>query len=369
MVWIGTRLGLATQHVIELATLPFIAAFAVTAVLVYRLALRWSSDENAATAACALFAFHWIPLGFGSTVYPRTIATLCVTAAAYLAERSRAASFAAGCLLGIAFADRYSEIVFLIPLLFIARSRLAMCVGAIVSIAITCGVYDWITWGSPFSSLIKFTEVTLLQPDFSSRLKYQPPWWYVANVSRWLALTLLPLLWFSRRSRALLFVGVPLLAFSLVQHKELRYLHGVIPFVAVAAAIGFAKMPRRRLAVALAALSLIWNAAGLSTFRKKSQPAVLAARAIATLASTRNLAVSQLWAFGDRFYLGRRVNIDDIGTPPRLTSLEKWDTVAVYESDIGTEQVAAIEGAGFKRRWRFDDGPARAVVVYTRLSP
>src|SRR2546425_6496457 len=69
------------------ATIPFVALTALTIWLVYRLAVRWSGDERAAFAAALLFASHWISLGFGSTVYPRTLATACIVAATLLIDR------------------------------------------------------------------------------------------------------------------------------------------------------------------------------------------------------------------------------------------------------------------------------------------
>lgn len=384
MLSIGHRLALPMQHVLEIAALPCVAAFAVTVWLVYRLTLRWAGDGPAALASAALFAFHWIPLGFGSTVYPRTIAAMCVTGVMLLVDGGTAACFAAGCLCGLAFADRFSEIVFLLPALLFARRRAALLGGAVASVLFVSGVYDWITWGAPFSSLRKFIAVTLMKPDFASLVKFQPAYWYLANLPRWCALTLLPLLFLAWRDlrepggdrlrnagvRTLACIVIPLVALSLVRHKELRYLHAVIPFVAIAAGIGLAKMERRRIGWALVALSLVWNLTGLRLFRKKTQPAVMAARAIAR-SGVRSVALSQLWAYGDRFYLGRQVAIEDLGTPPRAlaAALERADGLSFYESDLSPDDLQLIERRGFRRRWRFDDGPARAVVVFTRTAP
>src|SRR5438552_16600721 len=115
------------------AAIPFITLTALTFWLVYRLAMKWSGDERAALAAALLFALHWIPLGFGSTVYPRTLAAACIVAAAIILDRY---PFAAGALVGLAVADRFSEIVFLIPLLIIAEQRLRILAGTMVSITI-----------------------------------------------------------------------------------------------------------------------------------------------------------------------------------------------------------------------------------------
>src|SRR2546429_629798 len=91
--------------------------------------LRALIADVAAIGAALIFALHWIPLGFGSTVYPRNLAMACVVAAALLVDRW---PFAAGALVGLAFADRFSEIVFLIPILVVARQRVRILLGAIV---------------------------------------------------------------------------------------------------------------------------------------------------------------------------------------------------------------------------------------------
>src|SRR3954464_6519471 len=153
IVWLSR--GASTRMTIFFASLPFIALSSLTIWLVYRLALRWCSDDRAALVAALLFATPWVPLSFGSTVYPRTVAAACVVAAALIVDRW---PFAAGLLIGVAFADRFSEIVFLAPvLLLVTRHRmraLKVALGATIAIAITVGLYDWLTWDAPFSSLL-----------------------------------------------------------------------------------------------------------------------------------------------------------------------------------------------------------------------
>lgn len=366
-VRLASPLGVhSTRALIECAALPFVAFSALTVVCVWRLAIRESGgDQSAGVMAALLVAFHWIPLGFGSTAYPRNLAMLCIVAAALLVERR---PLLAGLLAGIAFADRFSEIVFLIPLLIIAKQRLRVAAGAALSIAVTVGVYDWITWGAPFASAIRFAKLTLLEPDFASRVKYQPPWWYLANLARWLALPLLVPLCMARRQRLWWFVAVPLLAFSLVRHKELRYLQVLIPFVMILAAIGLAKLPRR-LGVPLLAVSLLWNAWGLRYFARKSMPAVLAAEAMSAEPTVGNVVLSQLWAYGDRLHFGSRIAVGDVGSPPRnlAAALRSCDTVSLWETDLDDPSILALLRANGFTQWRtFRDGAARAVVVFRR---
>ena len=402
VVWMASRLGIGDTRTLILASaLPFIALTAITILLVYRLALRWCGDERAALVAALLFATHWIPLGFGSTVYPRTLAALCVVGAALIVDRW---PFAAGTLVGLAFADRFSEIVFLAPLLVmvtkhrqeclchiepsqecpvharngVAQTRLSVpwmqalkvMLGATVAIILTVGIYDWLTWGTPFSSLLKFAHLTLVVPDFASRVKYQSPWWYLANLVRWCSPLLLPLLWYARRSRALWFVIIPLLAFSAVRHKELRYLQVMIPFLAIAAAIGFASMYRshRRIAIALVATSLIWDLHGMRYFARKSQPAVEASQWLAANPRVHSVAVSQLWAYGDKLYFGDHIGQSDVGTPPEgLKGSISADAIALYETDLDVpERLARLRSLGYAPVRTFRDDPARAVVVFMK---
>ncbi len=422
VVWIASRLRISDTRTLILASaLPFIALTAITTLLVYRLALRWCEDERAALVAALLFATHWIPLGFGSTVYPRTLAAACVVGAALIVKRW---PFAAGALVGLAFADRFSEIVFLAPLLVMAAKHRQECLchiepsqelsahtgrsqecsvqtgpsrecpvhapdgvaqtllsvpwmqtlkvmlGATVAIILTVGLYDWLSWGAPFRSFIKFAHLTLVAPDFASRVKYQAPWWYIANLVRWCSPLLLPLLWYARRSRAIWFVIIPLLAFSAVRHKELRYLQVMIPFLAIAAAIGYASMERRhrRIAIALVAISLVWDLHGMRYFARKSQPAVEAAQWLASNSRVHSVAASQLWAYGDKLYFGDRIGQSDVGTPPEgLKESVSADAIALYETDLDMpERLARLRALGYAPVRTFRDGPARAVVVFMK---
>ena len=427
VVWLSR--GAATRTTIFLTSLPFIALSSLTIWLVYRLALRWC-DERAAIVATLLFATHWIPLSFGSTVYPRTLAAACVVAAALIVDRW---PFAAGMLIGVAFADRFSEIVFLAPVLLlltkhrqeclchIGRSQecpvhapadvaqtpvgvaqtllsvplmqaLKVMLGVIVAITLTVGIYDWLTWGTPFSSAIKFAHLTLVEPDFASRVKYQAPWWYLANIVRWCSPALLPLLWYARRSRAMWFLVIPLIAFSAIRHKELRYLQVVIPFLCIAAALGtrascpqdlagaeripqragrfgFAqrRLSRSQVACALVAISILWDLHGLRYLARKSQPSVMAAQWMASNPSIRSIAASQFWSYGDKLYLGDRMAMSDVGTPPEKLSEVNADAVALYETDLDVpSRLDALRANGYAPVRTFRDGAARAVVVFMK---
>ena len=372
VVFVANALGVTNRRLLtELATLPFIALTLVTIVLVYRLALKWTVDERAAIVASLIFALHWIPLGFGATVYPRTVATACVVAAALIVDRY---AFAAGLLVAVAFADRFSELIFLLPLFVVAprQARLRLVAGAAVGLAIVGGAYDWITWGVPFRSFVKFAQVTVVESDFASRVKYQPPYWYLSNIARWCAPTLIILMFLGRDRlkpvrTLLLFILIPLFALSLVRHKEFRYLQGIIPFIAIGAAAGFSTWFTRRRAVAigLLAVSLLWGLHGLREFKRKTMPAVMAAEAIDRDPSIHTVGVPQGWAFGGELFFHRDVRLIEVGTPPR--EIPDADALALFRTELDRPDLAAaVKQAGYVPRYIFRDPPARAVILLIR---
>jgi hypothetical protein len=372
VVFVANALGVTNRRLLtELATLPFIALSLITIVLVYRLALKWTADESAAIVASVILELHWIPLGFGATVYPRTVATACIVGAALIVNRY---PFAAGLLVAVAFADRFSEVVFLVPIFIVApqKARVRLLGGAAAGLAIVGGAYDWLTWGAPFRSFIRFAQLTVVESDFASRVKYQPFYWYVANIARWCAPTLVILLFMAKDRlkpvlTLLVFILIPLLALSFIRHKEFRYLQGIIPFIAIGAGAGFSAlfMRRRAVATALLAVSLLWGVHGLREFQRKTMPAVMAAEAIDRDPAIRTVGVPQGWAFGGNLFFHREVTLIEVGTPPR--EIPDADALALFRTELDRpELAAAVKQAGYVPRYIFRDPPARAVILLIR---
>jgi hypothetical protein len=141
----------------------------------------------------------------------------------------------------------------------------------------------------------------------------------------------------------------------------------MIPFLCIAAAIGFASMRNRRIGVALVAVSMLWDLYGLRYFARKSQPAVMAAQWMASNPSIHSVAASQLWAFGDKLYLGDRMAMSDVGMPPEHLDAVRADAIALYETDLDVpSRVEALRANGYAPVRTFRDGPARAVVVFMK---
>ena len=383
----------SVRHLCWIATFPFIALASVNIVLVYFLGLRWLNDGRAATLAASLYAFHWIPLGYGSTVYPRTASTTCVLVAVVLicrARRPMLGFLAAGAAMGVAFTCRYSEAIFLLPIaamLLVGQSKpteklrlgLALGLGFSATTLVTVGLWDWLTWGRPFSSLVEFAEYILIDKESSSLVRLQPWYWYLWRLPKWLPLTVLPMFFGQSTYRWLrapfLYTVLPLFALSLIHHKDMRYLQGIIPFVAIAvagAACGWWVLGRRRAVVTLMVLSLFFGIAIPTFVFEKSMAAVEAAESMAADPDVSIASLSQAWAYGSRLYLPEGTQVRELGAYPSLADLKRvvpgCQRVGLYRDRL--EQVPELDtwlrDQGFDTAETFDWGWSRSVVVFRR---
>ena len=367
-------LGIDTDGLLLAASIPFVAAGAIATLLVFHLARAWGLAESDAVIAAVLYAVHAIAVVYGVGGFPRPLVAPLIVGAALLATRGTArAAILAGVLIGLAGAARYSEWMFLLPLLVMVgpgvvrasrpplgggdqpepeagetpaphgAGRAALVLLGFAAGVCVVGLYDIVSGDGAFSSLIEFARYTLAGGS-SSMQAAQPPWWYLARLHQWLPLTALPLLvwgWRTGRRTAFLWIVIPLMVLTLVHHKELRYLQNVVPFLAIAIAAGMfrhsplAPLPGCApldpgsesggrasrdapatlshasgvLPFVLLALTVLWSAWGVNRLDKRSSSAVAAARAIIAV-SDAAVAVEQPWAYGGHLYFGNRPVIE-----------------------------------------------------------
>jgi len=393
LVRLGALLGIqGVDSLAFLATLPFVALASVNIFLVFRLAILWLDDLATARVVAALYAFHWLPLAYGSTVYPRTATTTCVLLAALALSgpgKDAARGGVSGVAMAVAFAGRYSEAMYVLPLLVLCRvgaagraaflTRGLALLGAFAGAAAALvGASDMLAWGRPFASLSELWRA-MVSGAGGGGISTRPPWFYLARILFWLTPTLLPALalaWRERRVRwAWAFLAVPLVLLSLIAHKELRYLQGAIPFLALLGGAGFAAVKRRWGQWPAAALLVVTVGAqvhGAGVLEGKSMAAVVAARRLAGDSSVRVVALSQSWAYGGRLYVGNRVEVRDVPTPPVVGTLAATvagaDRVGLYLKDLRADPavVAALGALGFAERERIAWGESKTVVVFAR---
>jgi hypothetical protein len=379
--WFGLRDLLLLA---ETARAPFVVLSSVNVVLLFILGRRWY-DDAIALAAAALYSVHWMPLVYGSSLYPRAVAVTCILGAAILLSGKPifTRTFLAGLLAALAVTARYSEAMFILSLLIIAAAEVqqrrktipALFAGFATGIVLFIGLYDRVTWGRWFGSLAAFAHLTFIQRDASSHIVSQPAWWYLSNLPHWLPLTLLPLLFVAARRgearRVISFVVLPLIILTAIFHKELRYLQILVPFALLLSARGFslwyAQPARRRLAVILLALAFPLALARIGTAARRSTNAVDAALWMSHRQPSA-LALSQAWAYGGRLFLGNTVAIEDIGIPPKreriAATASSVTAIALYSSDVDAPIAASLGQGGLTQKMEFADRGGRAVTVF-----
>jgi hypothetical protein len=388
---VGVLLGATDPAVLSwLGAIPTVLFSTLAIFLVYRLALAWRWPAGTALAAAFLYAVHWLPLGYGSTLFPRPISTAFLLGAFLLASRSGAArSAAAGILVAAAFALRWSEGAALVPLVAWiwwrdrdARSAGAALAGFGFGALLFVGVTDTLTWGAPFSSLAAYArEMRTIPPN----TRTDGPWYqYARDILRWAGPLSLLLLWPARRDRRirlpLLFLAAIVALLSCVRFKQMRYMQAAIPFLCLAAAVGWERLRgsgaagRRLAAAALLLAAALGFERALALLRDKSQSATAAARAIARLSpAPRVIALEQEWAYGGRLWIGNGPEIRDFA-PARPVSpsvVEKAaaraDVLAVYALDTSPPLLESIERMGFRETARFHRDTNKEVIVYRRV--
>ena len=226
-----------------------------------------------------------------------------------------------GVLVGIAAALRFSEAVFVAPavgmLMLERRWRDAVvCLVAAAGTALAIqAISDQLYWGTPFYSLRHAIDYTLVERQ--STRGFQPPWHYLTTMPEWSNVAIVAVAVFAAIRggwRPALWAGVPLIALSVLPHKEARYLIPIVPFVSVLAGAGLWRLIVRASSPgAMPPWSSIAIVGGVvaSTLLsingyhvRRSDAAVSLARAIASTPGVSSVAVEQLWRWGGRIYLG-----------------------------------------------------------------
>jgi hypothetical protein len=240
-------------------------------------------------------------------------------------------------------------------------------------------LFDAWSWGRPFASLIEFTRF-LRDPNLGGT-RPRIWFWYVTMVLQWagpIFILLSAVAWRDRRSRIPLAIALSaVVLFSLSPLKQLRYLQVVIPFVALAAALGWSRLhggSHRQRWLAAAALFLavpLGLERTLHVLRSKSDAALVAARVLSQIRpEPRCVVLEQKWAYGDRLYLGNTVEIRDL-TPrtPLLPgvvrdSAKGADAVALYASDVDEGVARMLSAAGLRRCATFARNRSGEVTLY-----
>ena len=381
----------------RIGTLPFLIAATLNSLLVFWIGRRLL-NERVGLAAAGVHSLHWLTLSFGSTVYPRTMTSLAILGATALLlgeKRGTCRGLVAGLLCSLAFAFRYSEVIFVLPLLGALwllplesvhrwRRAIALCLGFICGAFVFVGLGELWTSGGFATNFTEFFRYTLIERQASSAVAHQPVDWYLRRLPFWFFPTLLPFAFAGQRSRTAgalwLFIGIPLLILTLIHHKDLRYLQGIVPFLALVIGIGIDRFWARGWRVAticLLILSLAFSTrTALRHLERKSLAAVQAAQYLARQPDVHLVALSQSWAYGHRLILGNEVEILNLDTPPSPEEIEaaiaaRVDTIGLYSEDLERhpELMNPLQAHEFIVEHEFSRGESKEVRLFSPAHP
>jgi Alg9-like mannosyltransferase family len=304
--------------------------------LTFRVARRVFDSTPVAVLSVLILAANKLHTIGGSTELPRTVSSFFVLAGfnALLAP-DLMMTIAAGGLVGLGAALRFSEALFVIPALIqiAATRRWPHVLSFVLSFALICGgvfgpVDAWY-WGQPFFSLRHIVDFTLVK-GLSSR-GYQPFYEYVRAIPAWADPLTVGLAIYATRRRLwtlAVWTWLPVLCLSVLPHKEPRYLIPILPFFAMMAAsslwqvmewlcdpsaAGRGIVRRQRFAAALVVAcgaALVWEAKGFWFVRTESD--VILAQHIAAEGPVGGAAIEQAWRMGGRLYLSTADQVIDV---------------------------------------------------------
>jgi phosphatidylinositol glycan class B len=154
------------------------------------------------------------------------------------------------------------------------RRYAQMALGAL-PVLFVFGIVDWLTWGAPFSSIVRYIGVN--KSGVAAHFGIMPLHFYLSSeIHVWRFGFLVVAVTSIAGARRLPLVAVSafliLLTFSLIGHKEVRFIYPAIPLIFCLCGVGSAEItrslagPRSWLSsrAAMAGISAIWLAVGAS---------------------------------------------------------------------------------------------------------
>ena len=348
------------------ATVPTALFSSAGILLLGRLTRALGGSAAVARAAAFLFALHWLPFGYATMPFPRPISTTLLLAAFLLVAREDAgglAAWGAGLAAAAAMATRWSEGVLIVPLVAFAAWRtrrpvraLSVLAGFALGAALFVGAFDAAVAGSPFASFLAFLRFSREPASWIGDRGARPWFWYATNLLGWAGPLLVLLSAVGSRDRrawpALLVAASAVVLLSFAPVKRPRYLQTAVPFLAMAAGLGWERLRRRQpwlAATALAAAVPLGLERTLHLLRHKSMAAAAAAAALSSMPHPPRIVVlEQAWAYGDALAFPPGTRIRDVAPGHPLpadavrSAAADADAVALYAEDLWDAPGAAF---------------------------
>lgn len=269
------------EHFLLVSRLLNAAVAATWPWFCYRLAKALRSHQAGLLAAGMSALWYFLILLAPRALNHTFSVTFVLWALARVLENaapSRRSLLGTGALLGLAFAFRYQEgLILLGVVLFLISDGRAkhgpMLLGGAVLPILGVGLLDGITWGVPFHSLFAYFQANVLE-GAAARFGAMPAWFYAVYVVAAFGMGVVFMVaipWAGRQGLGLVLTvaGTALVAHSLTDNKQLRFVLPAILVLMVAMACGLDALERRflerRQGLALAATLGLWALASAHT--------------------------------------------------------------------------------------------------------
>ena len=253
LFWFFSLLGVKDiLSLVFVARVPSVLCSVGVVCLTYLLGSRLYS-RDAGFYAGFFAVFSGLLLGLSAQVMAEVPAMFFSLACVYLfyvalVSGSKTRAFFSGALLGVSFMFRFAEAVYFVPLVLTAllRGRMGVLKGffaGFLLLVFVQGVVDYFSWGVFLHSPAEFVRQNLLEGK-AGLFGAQPVLYYAAVFL--MHLPLLSVMSFSVESRFetkyLWFLLLSyLFVFSILPHKEVRFMATVLPLFFVLAARGLEK--------------------------------------------------------------------------------------------------------------------------------
>ena len=241
-----------------IVTRGFNLAMNVLCVLLTFFIGRTIGGTNVGLLASFLLSICWLDAFWGFRAVSEVPATLFLLISLLFTARglildSRKRFFLAGLFLGFSFMVRFQSVLLFVPvavLLSQRRTHLRYALSGLVLAILIQGLVDLVSWGSFLSSPWNFLVLNILSGG-SARWGIRPLLYYferIPGIVGWNVILFAVLTLFSLNSHTSFFwmiVATHVTVFSLVAHKERRFLIPILPVFFLLAALGFVQFEKR----------------------------------------------------------------------------------------------------------------------------
>jgi 4-amino-4-deoxy-L-arabinose transferase-like glycosyltransferase len=252
--------------------------------------------------------------------------------------------FLSGLSIGLAFMFRFDSLVYIVPLIaFTLYQRGEKCLltlffGLCISVAIH-GFVDHMSWGGFLHSPIAFFQQNLVAGK-SADFGIGHPLFYIGTLCLNIGCLFTIQYWFDKKRETVYILSMllfPLFIFSLIPHKEMRFIISLLPFFFIISAKGldrFAQLMGRK-AVIVVMLAAIIGSSLIVIDQCQRMPRLGVLNWVGSQDDSTGVASEINWFIAGGYSgLHKRIPIVEIATQSRHPNLELVNCTSLYPENF-----------------------------------